>query len=87
VLFPRDFKPAVGRQADGHGPRRAKFVLATEKLADGRRYLTAFNYAYGQDGDRNKSLGWGAAFGLVGMLAATPLLRRRNSASGDAKNA
>jgi hypothetical protein len=77
VLFPRDFKPADGDQANGHGPRRAQFVLATEKMADGRHYLTAFNLTYGQDGDRNKSLGWGATFGLIGMLAATPLLRRK----------
>lgn len=77
VLFPRDFRPAAGGAAGGHGPRRAKFVLATETTTEGRHYLTAFNYAYGQDGDRDKSLGWGAAFGLIGMLAATPLLRRK----------
>lgn len=92
VLFPRDFKPAAKEEGEhaGHGPRRAKFVLSTEKMADGKRYLTAFNLTYGQDGDRNKSLGWGAAFGLVGMLAATPLLRRRNgtqNTAGETKNA
>lgn len=89
VLFPRDFKPAEGKaqDAESHGPRRGKFVLATETTTDGRRYLTAFNLTYGQDGDRNKSLGWGATFGLIGMLAATPLLRRRNRTAGDAKNA
>jgi hypothetical protein len=89
VLFPRDFKPAENKAegAEGHGPRRAKFVLATEKQTESRRYLTAFNLTYGQDADRDRSLGWGAAFGLVGMLAATPLLRRRNGSSGDAKNA
>ncbi len=78
VLFPRDFKPAAGEQT-GHGPRRAAFVLSTTKEVEGRRYLTAFNYTYGQDGDRNKSLGWGAAFGVIGMMAATPLLRRRKT--------
>lgn len=78
VLFPRDFQPAKdGREAGGHGPRRAKFVLATEKEGPGRRYVTAFNYTYGQDADRNRSLGWGAFFGVVGMVAAAPLLRRR----------
>jgi len=87
VLFPRDFKPAkeAGEHA-GHGRRYGKFVLSAEKDADGKRYLTAFNLSYGEDGDRNKSLGWGAAFGLIGMLAATPLLRRRNGAQGEAKN-
>lgn len=79
VLFPRDFGPAGEKSGgEGHGPRRAKFVLATEKEAAGRRYLTAFNHAYGQDADRDRSLGWGAAFGLAGMLAAAPLLRRRS---------
>lgn len=82
VLFPRDFRPQEGK-SEGHGPRRAKFVLATEKENDGRKYLTAFNYVYGQDADRDRSLGWGAAFGLVGMLAATPLLRRRNGHGGN----
>jgi len=78
VLFPRDFKPAAAGEDAGHGPRRAAFVLSTGKEADGRRYLTAFNHTYGQDGDRNRSLGWGAMFGLAGMAAAVPLLRRRN---------
>ncbi len=88
VLFPRDFKPATKAEGEhaGHGRRYGQFVLATEKATDGRRYLTAFNLNYGEDGDRNKSLGWGAAFGLIGMLAATPLLRRKNSAQGEAKN-
>jgi hypothetical protein len=83
VLFPRDFRPAAKAEGDhgGHGRQLAKFVLSTEKEADGRRYLTAFNLTYAEDGDRNKSLGWGAAFGLAGMLAATPLLRRRQKGS------
>ena len=89
VLFPRDFKPADSKagDAEGHGRRTGKFVLSTEKESDGRRFLTAFNLTYGQDGDRNRSIEWGAAFGLIGMLAATPLLRRRNGTQGDAKNA
>jgi len=78
VLFPRDFRTRAEREADGgHAPRRAKFVLATEREGLGRRYATAFNYTYGADGDRNRSLGWGVFFGVVGMAAATPLLRRR----------
>lgn len=79
VLFPRDFRPPPpGREAEaGHSQRRAKFVLATEREGFGRRYVTAFNYTYGPDGDRDRSLGWGLFFGIVGMAAATPLLRRR----------
>lgn len=81
VLFPRDFRPQEGK-AEDHGRRRAKFVLSAEKEVDGRKYLTAFNYAYAQDADRDRSLGWGAGFGLVGMLAATPLLKRRKAQPG-----
>jgi peroxiredoxin len=81
VLFPRDFKPAVQAPREGGGemmgPRRAAFVLAADREADGKRYLTAFNYTYSPDGDRDRSLAWGAAFGLIGMVAAVPLLRRR----------
>jgi hypothetical protein len=81
VLFPRDFRPAAVREDKGGeaamGPRRAKFVLATEKDLENKHYLTAFNYTYSPDPDRERSLAWGAAFGLLGMAAATPLLRRR----------
>lgn len=81
VLFPRDFRPPEGK-TEGHGPRRAKFVLSAEKEDNGRKYLTAFNYVYGQDADRDRSIGWGAAFGLIGMIAATPLLRQRKASAG-----
>lgn len=88
VLFPRDFKPVEDEGGGGHhgGPPRAKFVLAAEHEADGRHYLTAFNYTYSPEGERNRSLAWGAAFGLVGMAAAAPLLRRRfpNNGQGEA---
>lgn len=82
VVFPRDFK-AAGREAEGgHGPRRARFVLQTRHEADGTRYETAFNYTYAADGDRDRSLSWGVAFGLLGMVAAVPLLRRRETGPG-----
>lgn len=84
VLFPRDFQPAAADH-EAHGRRRAKFVLTTEKDDAGKHYLTAFNYGYSPDADRDRSLGWGAAFGLLGMVAATPLLRRR-STNGSARN-
>lgn len=83
IVFPRDFKPAPKVDEESNDPRnRARFVLATEKEAGGKRYLTAFNYTYSQDPDRNRSLAWGTAFGLLGMAAATPLLRRRQSTEG-----
>jgi len=80
LVFPRDFKPAPVTTGQRNEMRRAgQFVLTTEKAHDGRRYLTAFNYQYTQDPERNRSIAWGAAFGLFGMVAATPLLRRRKS--------
>ncbi|MDP1652621.1 MAG: DUF4198 domain-containing protein [Rhodocyclaceae bacterium] len=83
LVFPRDFKPAPQAEGENSGPRqRGRFVLATEKEANGKRYLTAFNYAYTQDTERNRSLGWGAAFGVLGMVAAAPLLRRRKENEG-----
>ncbi|MDR0776583.1 MAG: DUF4198 domain-containing protein [Azonexus sp.] len=76
VLFPRDFAGKPGRS--GHGPRpRAGFVLSTEHVVGERHFVTTFNTVYGEDIDRGRSLGWGAAFGVFGMLSALPLLRRR----------
>jgi hypothetical protein len=82
VLFPRDFKPAEKKPEQGghdHGPRRAKFVLAAEHDDAGRHYLTAFNYTYSTDPDRNRNLLAGVGFGLFGMLLAAPLLRRKKA--------
>lgn len=88
IVFPRDFKPAPAAEGEVNSARqRGRFVLATEKETNGRRYLTAFNYAYTPDTERNRSLGWGAAFGVLGMIAATPLLRRRNGTQGENQNA
>ena len=88
VVFPRDFKPAASADGEGNDARsRARFVLATEKEDGGKRYLTAFNYSYSQDPERNRSLAWGAAFGILGMVAATPLLRRRQQNDGANDNA
>lgn len=92
VLFPRDFREKKGKPAGEEammGPRRAKFVLGTEHEVDGKRYLTAFNFTYSPDPGRTRSLGWGAAFGVLGMVAALPLLRRRAATadSGEKKNA
>lgn len=81
VLFPRDFKPAEPGRAQGHdhGPRRVKFVLAAEHDNGSRHYLTAFNYTYSPDAERNKNLWAGLGFGMFGMLLATPLLRRKKT--------
>jgi hypothetical protein len=86
VLFPRDFKPAEKKPAAGghdHGPRRAKFVLAAEHDDGGRHYLTAFNYTYSADAERDRNLLAGVGFGLFGMLLAAPLLRRKQVANNN----
>lgn len=84
VLFPRDFKPAEEKPGEGgHGPRKAKFVLAVEHDDGGKHFLTAFNYTYSADAERGKSLSAGVGFGLLGMLLATPLLRRRKTNNHD----
>ena len=57
--------------------RAGQFVLAAEHDDGGKRYLTAFNYAYAADAARGKNLMAGAGFGVFGMLLATPLLRRK----------
>jgi hypothetical protein len=77
VLFPRDFSG----QADGgeHGRPKAAFVLSTEHEDGGRHYATSFNLSYSPDGDRGRSVAWGAFFGLAGMVCAAPLLRRRKN--------
>lgn len=75
VLFPRDFPPYA--EGDGHARAKAGFVLSAERQEGGRHFVTTFNHTYTPDSDRGRSLGWGAAFGLAGMLGALPLLRRR----------
>jgi hypothetical protein len=82
ALLPRDFKPIAasdGMAAGGHrhGPARAKFVLAAERQDGSTHYLTALNLSYGADADRERNLGYGAAFAALGMVMALPLLRRR----------
>ncbi|MDR0275398.1 MAG: hypothetical protein LBI48_08695 [Burkholderiaceae bacterium] len=81
VLFPRDFD---GKPGGGHGARlSAGFVLGTEHMSDGRHFVTTFNFSYREDADRGRSLGWGAAFGVLGMASALPLLRQRRKRSAN----
>jgi hypothetical protein len=82
VLFPRDFQ-TLPKDKAAHGRPSARFVLSTEAQVGERHYLTAFNANYGPDAERGRSLAWGTGFCLAGMLAATPLLRRR--VAGEAK--
>lgn len=84
VVFPRDFgAPKAGpERMDGHGRERAGFVLSTRHQDRGQTYLTAFNHVYVPEPERSRSLAWGAAFGVLGMVAAAPLLRRRENGNG-----
>lgn len=82
VHFPDDYASAgtaPAGESHRHGPRRADFVLATEYAADGRQYLTAFNYGYGPDAYSTRNLVWGGGFAVLGMLLASPLLRRKKT--------
>ncbi|MBF0185817.1 MAG: hypothetical protein HQM06_15720 [Magnetococcales bacterium] len=53
-----------------------RFALLAEHVADGREYQTTFSQSYAPDPYFDKSLASGAGFALLGMLCATPLLRR-----------
>jgi hypothetical protein len=62
----------------GHRPHRPKanFVLTTTHTADGKQYQTTFNHDYRPGPFFNKSLMTGVGFLFLGMLMATPLLRK-----------
>lgn len=77
LVFPRDFDPA--QLADsGHGARAGgRFVVSMEQEREGIRHVSAFNGTYAPDPGRSRDLATGAGFLLLGMAAATPLLRRR----------
>ena len=88
VRIPDDFKLEAEKKAGGehdHGRRASDFVLATEHAEGGKRYLTAFNAGYGTDAFYQRNLAMGLGFTLLGMIAATPLLRQRRN--GDARPA
>jgi hypothetical protein len=75
VRFPDDVPPA---EPGGHGMGAAnRFVLAVAHEADGRHYLTAFNYSYAEDAYARRSLAWGGGFVALGGLIALPLIVRR----------
>lgn len=79
VRFPDDVQ---AEKARGHrrGPSN-RFVLAVAHEADGRHYLTAFNYSYAEDAYTNRSLAWGGGFMALGGLIALPLILRRKEAN------
>jgi hypothetical protein len=85
VTFPADLPTESGGHGGHHGGGpRGGFVLAVEHSDRARIYLTAFNYVYTQRADAGKSYAAGAGFGVLGMLLAVPLLRRKNHKKGSA---
>jgi len=86
VRLPDDF--GAGAQAadagkHSHGRAAADFVLAAERVAGGKTYVTGFNSSYGPDAYAQRSLAMGLGFLLLGMMGATPLLRNRKAAHKD----
>jgi len=81
VVFPDDFTEDEHAGHGHHGGRKkANFVLGVKAHDGDRTLITAFNYRYRPAplADKNLPLGIGAF--LLGMVAATPLLRRKKKA-------
>ncbi|MCW9039347.1 MAG: DUF4198 domain-containing protein [Rhodospirillales bacterium] len=85
VSFPADFtfpEPSKGDKAGqhaGHHRPKAGFVLVAMHADEGTRYLSSFNYSYAPGAYRGKNLWAGVGFGVLGMVLAVPLLRRRKN--------
>ena len=76
VRFPADVVAAEGHGQHGEAASN-RFVLAVEHRADGRHYLTTFNYRYGEEAYARRSLVWGGGFLVLGGLLGLPLIVRR----------
>lgn len=84
VTFPDDFPEVVeaGDHAGHHRGAGSAFVLsAVWRSPEGVELLTAFNQDYQPAAYAGKSPWLGGGFALLGMLAATPLLRKRREAA------
>ena len=80
IRFPDDLDP----QEIAQGGRRtsAGFVVSTTHRSGDLEHVSAFNGQYGPDPMRNRSLGYGVGFMVLGMVAALPLLRNRRREHG-----
>lgn len=90
ITFPQEFiinpPPATTKtpkQQESHHQRpKANFVLTANHSAEGKQYQTAFNHDYRPGPFYNKSLLTGFGFMFLGMLMATPLLRKTKTERG-----
>lgn len=76
VSFPRDFLSERLASKESMNARQ-DFVLAVRYEAEGKQYLTTYNQSYNPDRMRERSLPIGVGVLALGMLLATPLLRRK----------
>ena len=81
--FPTDESQAKENAGHRHGPRKSAFVLSANLQRDSRNITSAFNYHYTPDAYADKSLSLGIGVAILGMFAASPLLRHRKK---DKKN-
>ncbi|MBF0446293.1 MAG: hypothetical protein HQL68_11965 [Magnetococcales bacterium] len=90
ITFPKEFKTQTEAKVEGkkmrHGHTRPKanFILTTTYLVDGKRYQTTFNNDYRPGPFFNKSLATGFGFMFLGVILATPLLRKPKKNRGQA---
>ncbi len=85
VEFPHDFGDQATQAAQGHGHARRRMAGFTLSAShdDGRQWHDAsFNYHYTPGAFYGKDLTLGLGFAVLGMVAATPLLRRRGGEAG-----
>lgn len=76
VSFPQDFLPERLTSKEGMNARQ-EFVLSVRHETGGKQYLTTYNQSYNPDRMRERSLPIGIGVLALGMMLATPLLRRK----------
>jgi len=81
IAFPYDFPDKTEKvNQDGHGGherrKKAGFVVTVEHGAEGKQFISHFNYHYTTGAFYNKNLALGVGFALFGMITAAPLLRK-----------
>jgi len=81
VKFPDDFSLEEAEPGNSaghrHGRRKSAFVLSAKLRHDNREIISAFNYHYTPDAFADKNLPLGIGVAMLGMFAASPLLRHR----------